>query len=130
MAHNRKLVIGGVALTKVRLPARTHAAAMNKVRDDLEREIIDRAYLENAPFSWIGLIIRECLIDETEPRVGRIDKKDGELPVTIEIDTNRLVGASAEHIEAAYRSAAVLTLNHLARQFDLTTVFGAPPING
>ena len=108
MAHNRKLVLGGVALTQAKLPARQTALAMGKARDDLEREVIRSGYLSGAPFKWVGLIIREGLIDEVVPHYQKIDQKDGELPIAIEVDTNRLVGASADQATNIYRKAALL----------------------
>jgi hypothetical protein len=98
-----------------------HAAALNKVRDELEREIIESGYLANAPFTWIGLVIREGLVDDAKPHVGKIDKSDGELPAAIEIDVHRLLGASDEAIETVYRTAALVTLLHLGQRFQLET---------
>ncbi|WP_082463938.1 Imm39 family immunity protein [Sphingomonas sp. Leaf17] len=117
--HNRKLVLGSVALTKARLPAKAHAAALNKIRDDLEREIIESGYLAGSPFTWIGLIIREGLVDEIKPHLREIDEKDGELPAAIEINTHTLIGASQDRIEVVYRKAALVSLIHIAARFEL-----------
>lgn len=119
MAHNRKLVLGGVALTQAKLPARKSAMAMGKARDELEQEIIQSEYLADAPFKWIGLIIREGLIDESVPHYQGIDKKDGELPVAIEIDTHRLLGASEEAMAAVYRKATLTALVHAGEKYRL-----------
>ena len=119
MAHNRKLVLGSVALTKARLPARLHAAALNAVRDRLEQEMIGSDYLENAPFTWVGLIIREGLVDQPKPRLGKIDQKDGELPVAIEIDVNRLIGATQDVIEETYQTATLTSLHYVGQKFGL-----------
>lgn len=119
MAHNRKLVLGGVALTKAKLPPRQTALAMGKARDDREQEMIQSDYFNGAPFKWIGLIIREGLVDEALPHYQKIDQKDGDLPLAIEIDTNRLVGASAEQATNIYRRAALLVLVHAGEKYDL-----------
>lgn len=103
--HNRKLLLGGVALTMARLrPAKAVAAAANKVRDDLEREIVQFNYLDRAPFKWVGLIIREGLVDEAEPHYRRIDPEDGELHLAIEIDVRRLLGRSQEEMDTCFAS--------------------------
>lgn len=119
MAHNRKLVLGGVALTRAKLPARQTAFAMGKARDDLEQEVIRSGYLSSAPFKWVGLIIREGLIDELTPHYQKIDQKDGELPIAIEVDINRLVGASADQATNIYRKAALLALLHVGEKYEL-----------
>ena len=119
MAHNRKLVLGSVALTQAKLPARQMALAAGNVRDDLEREMIESGYLDGAPFKWIGLIVREGLIDEVVPHYQKIDQSDGELPLAIEVDTNRLVGASLEQVTNIYRKAVLLVLAHVAEKYGL-----------
>jgi hypothetical protein len=119
MAHNRKLVLGSVALTQAKLPARQMALAAGNVRDDLEREMIQSGYLEGAPFKWIGLIVREGLVDEVVPHYQRIDRTDGELPLAIEVDTNRLVGASVDQVTRVYRKAVLLALVHVAEKYGL-----------
>jgi hypothetical protein len=119
MAHNRKLVLGSVALTQAKLPARQMALAAGNVRDDLEREMIQSGYLDGAPFKWIGLIVREGLIDEVVPHYQKIDPSDGELPLAIEVDTNRLVGSSLDNATHIYRKAALLALADAADRFAL-----------
>jgi hypothetical protein len=119
MAHNRKLVLGGVALTQAKLPAKQAALAMGKARDELEQEIINSGYLNGAPFKWIGLIIREGLVDELIPHYKKIDQKDGELPLAIEVNTNRLIGVSAEVAKNIYLKAALLAVVHASERYDL-----------
>jgi Immunity protein 39 len=121
LAHNRKLVLAGVALTRARLPARQNAAAMNRTRDDLEQDVIQSGYLDSAPFKWVGLVIRYGLVDETEPHYKKIDAKDGELPVAIEIDTHRLLEASEEQMVAIYRKATLMALAHAGKKYGLNT---------
>lgn len=119
MAHNRKLVLASVALTRARLPARLRASALNAVRDRLEHEIIASNYFENASFTWVGLVIREGLVDQPKPRLGEIDQKDGELPVAIEIDVSRLIGATQGVIEETYQTATVSSLYYVAQRYGL-----------
>lgn len=120
MAHNRKLVIGCVALTMARVrPAKAAAAAGNRVRDELEQELIRSRYLEGAPFKWIGLIIREGLVDESEPHYGRVDPKDGELPLAIEIDVHRLLGVPEDEMARVFRKATLTALAHAGEKYGL-----------
>jgi immunity protein 39 of polymorphic toxin system len=119
MAHNRKLVLSGVALTKVRIPAKQNAAAANRVRDELEQEIVESGFLQQAPFKWIGLIIRYGLKDENEPHYDTIDQKHGDLPIAIEIDTRRLLVASEDEMAAVYRKATLTALVHAGEKYQL-----------
>lgn len=119
MAHNRKLVIGGVALTKARVPAKPMAAAANRVRDELEEEVIRSGYLDGAPFRWVGLIIREGLVDETEPHYEKINAKHGDLPLAIEIDVHRLLGVSEDEMATVYRKATLIALIHAGERYGL-----------
>lgn len=119
MAHNRKLVIGGVALTMTKIPAKQNGAAATRVRDELEKEMIQSGYLENAPFGWIGLLVRYGLIDEAEPHYEKISQKHGDLPLAIEIDTHRLLNASEDEMAAVYRKAALIALVHAGEKYEL-----------
>src|SRR4029434_1340136 len=103
MAHNRKLVLSGVALTKARIPSKQNADAANRVRNELEDEMIRSGFLEGAPFKWIGLIIRYGLVDETEPHYNKINQKYGDLPLAIEIDTHSLLGVLEDDMAIVYR---------------------------
>jgi len=119
MAHNRKLVLGGVALVKARIPARQNAAAAGAVRDELEAELISSGYFEGAPFRWVGLIVRYGLKDEAQPHYNAIHKDAGDLPLAIEIDTTRLLHKSTEEMAAVYREATLAALIHAGRRYGL-----------
>ena len=119
MAHNRKLVLSGVALTKARIPPKANAAAANRVRDELEQEIVESRYLEAAPFKWVGLIIRYGLKDEAQPHYEHINAKDGDLPLAIEIDVHRLLGVSEDEMAAVYRKATLKALIHAGERYQL-----------
>lgn len=121
MAHNRKLVLGTVALVKVRLNAKVVGAAADKVRNELEHEILESGFLEGAPFKWVGLIIREGLIDEAKPHFQRINQRHGDLPLAIEIDTHRLLGASEDEAAAVFRKATLLALVSAGERYKLPT---------
>lgn len=119
MGHNRKLVLSGVALTKARLPVRQNGAAANCVRDELEAELIDSNYLEGAPFSWVGLIIRYGLKDEAIPHYQPINMNHGDLPLAIEVDVHRLLSVSEEQMVQVYREATLRALIHAGNKYRL-----------
>lgn len=120
MSHDRKLVIGGVALTMAKIrPAKANAAAANRVRDELEQEIIDSGFLDGAPFKWIGLIIRYGLVDEEKPHYAVINQTHGDLPLAIEVDTHRFLGASEDEMARIYRQATLTALIHAGEKYGL-----------
>lgn len=93
-----------------------------RARDDLEQEIINSGYFEGAPFKWVGLTIIEDSVDETEPDYyDEIDQADGELPLEIEINVERLLDVSGEEMEAVYRKAILLVLVHVGEKYGLQT---------
>ena len=121
MAHNRKLVLGGVGLTLARVRSKWSISALNRVRDELEKELIQSSFLNDAPFRWVGVMIRKGLVDETEPHYEKIDQKDGELPLAIEVDVHRLLDVSEEEMVAVYRKATLLALVDAGEKYQRPT---------
>ena len=116
-AHNRKLVIGGVALVKARL--KHTGPAMVGVCDEIEKVLLDADFFATAPFKWIGLIIRYGLQNKFEPIYQRINKTYGDLPASIEVDTDALLGADLETTKAVFRQATIEALLHIAQKYNL-----------
>lgn len=83
--------------------------------------MIDSGYLAGAPFTWVGLSVRYGLVDEIEPHYDKIDPKDGELPLAIEIDVHRLLSASEDEMAAVYRKATLVALIHAGERYNLQT---------
>lgn len=81
MAHNRKFVPGYIFL----LMGRLRNLNQLNIQNDIEKIIIDSNFLENAPFKWVGLMYRIGLKNTLKPHYGRIDQKDGELPIAVEV---------------------------------------------
>ena len=119
MAHSRKLVLSGVALTKTRISPKQNGAAANRAGDQLEQEIIQSGYFENAPFSWVGPTIRYGLVNETKPHYQKIHAKGGELPLAVEIDVHRLLGSTEDEMTAVYRKATLIALAHAGEKYRL-----------
>ena len=90
MAHNRKYVPGGIGLIRGKL----RKTAISMDQDYTESLVIKSGMLEEARFAWIGLMYRYGYKNETvKPWYGRIDKKDGELPIAVEIKMHVLEAA-------------------------------------
>ena len=118
MSHDKKLVLGGVSLTKAR-PNRFAMQVMNEIRDELELLIIDSGFLVGAPFLWIGLILRYGLVYADMPKYQKINDKHGDLPVTIELDSNDLSGASKPELKILMMKATLLALVDIAKNYNL-----------
>lgn len=118
MAHDRKLVLSGVALTMARNNP-CDIEVMAEAMDDVEQPMISTGYLGHAPFQWVGLILRYGLKNEDEPHYQRIDKKHGDLPVAIELDTHGLRHATREELKAAFTIATLKVLIHVAKSYEL-----------
>ena len=73
MAHNRKLVIGAVALVKARI--RNSIVAFEEARDYVEEVLISFDWLRDAPFKWVGIIVRYGLKNDDFPTFQNVNKK-------------------------------------------------------
>ncbi len=118
MPHNRKLVLGGTALTTAR-NNRHGITVMGDIMDELEAVMVSTGYLDNAPFKWVGLILRYGLKNEDEPHYQRINRKHGDLPVAIELDTHELQHASRDELKDIFTIATLKVLVHVAQKYRL-----------
>lgn len=119
MAHNRKFVPGIIDMVKVRLPNIKHVVSM---QDDIEKIIIDSNFLENAPFKWVGLFFRLGIKNDLIPEYQRIDKKDGELPIAVEIDFELLKWADDHDVQLLkdlFMMAGLEALIHVGKKYKL-----------
>lgn len=114
--HNRKLGLLVVSLTMARLP-KNDTKALNLVRDELEGILIETDFYENTPFSWITLSIRFGLKDEDKPKIGKVSKRYGDLSLTIEIDTHRVLGASLPELCCTLREATLRSLIYVGDKY-------------
>ena len=118
--HDRKLSLIGASLTRARLP-RASIRALGTVRDELEKTIIDSGFLIGAPFSWVTLAIRYGLKADDRPEYGPVNKKYGDLPLSIEIPTGDMLSASEERLEELFRDAALRALIHAGDKYGRPT---------
>jgi hypothetical protein len=107
--HSRKLGLTGVSLTKARLHKDT-TAALDRARNILESVLVRSQYFDEAPFSWVTICIGFGLKDSDEPEFQRINRKCGDLPLSIEVDTNRLLESSSAQLCDIFVRAGALAL--------------------
>ena len=117
LPNTRKLVIGGVALVKVRL--KNMGAAMVGVCDELEVKLTESEFFSQAPFKRVNIIIRYGLKDSFEPVYRRINQAREELPISVEVDTNQFLGADSERVKSIFRRGTIDALLHVARKYEL-----------
>jgi hypothetical protein len=115
--HGRRLAFSGIALTKARNP-KDSIKALSEVRDELERLLIESCFFETSPFSWVGISIRYGMKNEVKPHFGTICKKDGELPLAIEIEAARMQGAALVDLKAQFKTAALRALISAAERYN------------
>lgn len=115
--HGRRLVLSGIAMTGARNP-KDDVKALSEVRDELERMLVESRFFEAAPFSWVGISIRFGIKTETKPHFHPISKRDGELPLAIEIETSLMQGASLVDLKTLFKAAALKALISAAERYD------------
>lgn len=119
MAHNRKYVPGAVDLIKGRVKNSPRLIEQDKI----EELLIRANFFENAPFKWVGLMYRYGTENLLVPTYGRIDKKDGELPITIEIKMEILEWADKNNLSFLYdihMIGALEALIHVGKKYKLS----------
>jgi hypothetical protein len=117
--HNRKLVLGAVALVPGRV--RHSASAATEVRDEVEAMMVQHGFLTGAPFEWIGLILRYGHYNAEAPELESINVKDGDLPVSIELDMHELQGVSKEQVRRQFREATLKAIVEVGKKYGLST---------
>lgn len=123
MTHNRKYVTGSIALPiDENLEFDIQNGAKSRDQDKVEKLIIDAHFLDNAPFKWIGLFYIYGLENNLIPKYSRIDKKDGELPIQIDLDVRILHWADNNSLKLLYdifMIGAIEGLIHVGKKYNL-----------
>jgi hypothetical protein len=123
--HCRRLGLSGVALTKAR-NNRFDNQALTAVRNEVEVVLDESGYLVGAPFSWVTISVRYGLIDADALAYQPTSKKYGDLPLSIEVDKNRLVGADLASLTGVFKRVVLLALVHAGKKYDRpTAILGA-----
>lgn len=118
MAHDRKIVLGGASLTLARAN-RHDLPVMGEIMDELEQVMISTGYLNDAPFKWVGLMLRYGLENEDVPHYQRVSEKHGDLPLAIELDVHDLQDASREKLKEIFMIATLKTLVDVGKRYKL-----------
>jgi hypothetical protein len=100
-------------------PNHNNGVAAEAVRDEIENIILTSGYLEHAPFWWVTIAIRYGIKYDSKPHYCRINKKYGDLPLAIEVDTHDLIDASLPKLTAIFRRAVLISLIDAGRKYDL-----------
>jgi hypothetical protein len=121
MAHDRKLVLGAVALVKARV--RNDMPAMAQIRDELEPLLVASGWFPNAPFRWVSLMIRYGLKTSHHPQFERISKKHGDLPIAVEVDTTHLLEIHTDPflLKAFLKAITIHCLIAVGKKYKLPT---------
>lgn len=121
MAHNRKFVPGYIFIVNGRL---VNLRSTLNIQNDIEKIVIDSNFLENSPIVWIGLMYRIGKKNMIKPQYGRIDKKDGELPIAVEIKFDVLKWADDNNLKLLkdiFMIAGLEALIDVGKKYNLPT---------
>ncbi|MEZ5991867.1 MAG: Imm39 family immunity protein [Planctomycetota bacterium] len=133
--HDKRFGISTASLTTAR-PAQlprynVQREALDPISDDLERILLESGYLNGAPFWWVDLFIRFGLKDDEQPQYQRINKKYGDLPLAIEVDTHRILEAAdrdglkpiynVAELTRIFKVASLKALIHAGAKYDRPT---------
>ena len=122
MGHNRLIVLGGVSLTNARTN-RYAIEVLEEIMDELEGLMFKNSFLDNAPFSWVSLIIRYGLKNDEKPSFQRINQKYNDLPIAIEIDSHEFIGVNKEELKSIFLNVALKSLIHVGMKYSLPIAF-------
>lgn len=115
------------------IPGTVELVKWKKIEDfKIIKEAADKADLlvkkefsfENLPFSSIGLLLRYGLKNKLSPDYQRINKKYGDLPIAIEINTEILEWIDMNNpalLKDIYMIAILDALIHVGKKYNLTT---------
>jgi hypothetical protein len=96
---------------------KTDFEAFAAVRAELEPILVAPDYLKDAPFSWVTLVMRYGLKNEENPHYGRISRKYGDLPLSIEVDVHEMLGASMDELRIVFGRATLRALTHAGEKY-------------
>jgi len=121
VAHDRKLVIGAVALVKVRL--RHDIPALKEIRDELESVLVKAGWFPNDHFKWVGLVFRYGRKTEAEPHFEQVTKDHGDLPIALELDAEDLLAIDSDplRLKGFLNEATLRCLRSVGERYGLPT---------
>lgn len=110
-------MLSGVALVPGRV--RNTLPLMEEIREQFESAMTREDFLANAPFAWIGLVLRYGHENADAPHIHSINEDYGDLPVAIEVDMKQLHGATKEDVRQHFIAAMQRTLSAVGLQYSL-----------
>jgi hypothetical protein len=112
----RELLIGGVSL--VRGTVRNAGKAMVAACDGLEAGFEQTAFLGDAPFKVVSIILRFGT-EWGEPDLGRVNKRHSELEAGIELPLAEIRMMDESALSGVFRNAALKILVAVADKYEL-----------
>jgi hypothetical protein len=85
--------------------------------DELEALVIEINYLDNAPFSWVRVTIFFGN-KYTKPRCNPIDKKYGDLGLSIEINGQDIRNKDLNELKTLFKIAGLKSLIHAGKKYN------------
>ncbi|MBV7265139.1 Imm39 family immunity protein [Erythrobacter ani] len=123
--HDRKLgLVSSSGVTASGAPIRHPIGsfeALGVIRGEIEEVMIKSGFLDCAPFSWVTLAI---LFENQEGRgteFYRVNRKYGDLPLTVKLNIERFSGLDGEDVKAALRSIVIKALIEAGEKFQRPT---------
>jgi hypothetical protein len=114
---------GSVSIVQLRKNADINFHQLTRSNIKMISLIEENNLLEKAPFTWFNFIYRYGEHNKFEkPEIGRISKKYGDLPVTVEIASDWIEYASFNDeamLEQIFESTALMALIHVGKKYKL-----------
>jgi hypothetical protein len=120
MAHDRKLVIGAVALVMGKV--RNGGEAIDSIRNELEQILIESEWFPSAPFTFVSLILRYGNKNDIRPEFQRVSRKYNDLPLAIEVDMQDILAVhrrDKDKLKNIFGRATVCALIAAADKYNL-----------
>ena len=103
----------------VRGKVKNAGPTMVEICDELEPLLESALFTDTAPFQTISLIIRYGESAAPTPVIGRLDRYNKELQVSVQLSMEDLKKADAAAVKAQFMEAAVRALVHAGERYDL-----------
>jgi len=94
--HDRKIVFSLFGLVLGRLK---NARVLIPIRDALDEMLVRESFFSDAPFLWIGVTLKYGIKNDLHFVFERINKKYGDLPITLELDMQILQWADQHNLD-------------------------------
>ncbi|EKZ97724.1 hypothetical protein D769_18758 [Cupriavidus sp. HMR-1] len=121
MQTERALLVGAVSLVKHRF--RGEGQMVLAVRDEIDAAMKQNGFLTGAPFKTVSVIIRYADQDNMRTEIGRINQRNGIIPVAVQVNITRLSAMGAVELQQAFRKLLIEVLCDVAANFDLPYAF-------